>query len=328
MTHQYNIPIALSLIVATRNRGFALGRMFRSFLGQPGVERCEIIIIDNGSCDDTQDVIKEFSLKLPLISLSEPVAGKSRALNRGLDIARSELIAFTDDDVCVSAVWISELIRGAVFFPDAAGFCGPIIPLFPTGTPEWLKNHDFADAAFGHFDPDLPEGVLRNGLVPYGPNFAVRKAAIGTERFRVDLGPSTEGPFMCEDIEFAGRIIRLCSHFIFLPRASVQHVIREQLTAFDSLYERAFYMGRSIIRAHHREHILPISFAGPSEALHFGRAALYNYYLGQLAESCGEIRIKPSRVVSALGALGAASELPLSSSASEFLARHGLSPLC
>ena len=56
----------------------------------------EIVVIDNGSTDDTPQVLREFSSRLPLRQIYEPNAGKSNALNRALcESPLGEIVLFT-----------------------------------------------------------------------------------------------------------------------------------------------------------------------------------------------------------------------------------------
>src|ERR1700741_1293949 len=48
---------------------------------------------------------------IPLQLLSEPRAGKARALNRALRAARGELLAFTDDDCRLHPQHVNDLLR-------------------------------------------------------------------------------------------------------------------------------------------------------------------------------------------------------------------------
>jgi glycosyltransferase involved in cell wall biosynthesis len=275
----------ISVIVPTRNRAQVLIGALKSFVVQDTAANWEIILVDNGSIDDTADVAAAFTSQLPLKVLFEGVPGKSRALNRALEIARGRLIAFTDDDVHVSRSWISELLRAATVYPEASVFCGPIIPVLPHQTPHWLRDHRFASAAFASFAPPIGEGVLMPPSIPFGPNFALRADQCVGMQFRLDLGPSINGTFMCEDTEFVGHFRRRGAQFIYLPVASVQHQIREELISLPSQYERSFYLGRSLLIAGKPIVTLrTFAFSSIPEIAQFEQNMILNFYLGQLCQ--------------------------------------------
>src|SRR5262245_52827840 len=146
---RYSRP-AISVLVATRNRASQLERMLSSLdkLTLEGLS-CELIVIDNGSEDETKSILKRERTRFRLVALYEETAGKSRALNRGLGVAEGDLFVFTDDDVTASPVWLRSLYEACGKYASAPVFCGPIVPRFPPGTPDWMRNHRSAGQMFG-----------------------------------------------------------------------------------------------------------------------------------------------------------------------------------
>lgn len=257
----------ISLLVATRNRASQLEQMLSSVERQAlGELSCELIVIDNGSLDDTQSILKRERHRFKLVALYEETAGKSRALNRGLDVAAGDLIVFTDDDITASPAWLRSLYEAYRRYGSAAVFCGPIIPTFPPGTPEWMRSHRSAGAMFGKFDPGLAEGPLPAGKLPSGANFAVRSSAMRGMRFRLDLGPSQEnGPMFGEDSEFVGRFQGESRGIIFVPAARVDHHLTPAKVEITYLLDRAFHFGRETVMSQRRRGpIQPPVFQGLS----------------------------------------------------------------
>ncbi len=70
----------------------------------------EIIIVDNGSTDQTKRVVSEFSA-LPLIYSVEPTIGRGFARNCGIKQARYELLLFTDDDCQLPTHWTQVMVE-------------------------------------------------------------------------------------------------------------------------------------------------------------------------------------------------------------------------
>jgi hypothetical protein len=173
-------------------------------------------------------------------------------------------------------------------YGSAAVFCGPIVPKFPPGTPEWMRNHASSGSMFGRFEPGLAEGPLPAGVLPYGANFAVRSAAMRGMRFRLDLGPSEEnGPLFGEDVEFVGRFQDKPQNIIFVPAARVDHHITPSQIEVSSLLERAFHLGRETVMGHRRRTpIEPPRLQSMPTDRDFMRRVEWggqlNYYLGQL----------------------------------------------
>jgi glycosyltransferase involved in cell wall biosynthesis len=91
----------ISVVIPTYDRARCLDRAVESVIAQSYTDR-EIIIIDDGSLDDTPAVVErmmdaygdEAAIRFSRI----PHAGVSAARNRGIDMSRGEWIAFLDSD--------------------------------------------------------------------------------------------------------------------------------------------------------------------------------------------------------------------------------------
>lgn len=103
----------ISIIICTRNRAedvtLCLDSVATSIRFAPDI-LCEIILVDNGSTDETQNVIKgwaENNQDIQLHSVVEPCVGLSRSRNTGLSVAKGDLLVFTDDDCRMDRHYIS-----------------------------------------------------------------------------------------------------------------------------------------------------------------------------------------------------------------------------
>ena len=85
----------VSVIIPTLNRADLLKRALRSVIYQTFSPN-EIIVVDNGSTDNTRDMIKENFQNIKYYFL--PNKGVSKARNLGIKNSNSELIAFMDAD--------------------------------------------------------------------------------------------------------------------------------------------------------------------------------------------------------------------------------------
>jgi len=89
----------VSVIIPTYNRAYLIGRAIQSVLNQT-YQNFEIIIVDDGSTDDTKEVVKKFQEQDRRIKYvkHEKNKGEAAARNTGIKTARGEFIAFQDSD--------------------------------------------------------------------------------------------------------------------------------------------------------------------------------------------------------------------------------------
>lgn len=227
-----------SVIISTRNRAYQLPRLFGAFCSMeiPSHFSWELVIIDNGSTDETSAVINTEIKKnrLPIIHLSEPIPGKSSALNHGITITKGELVIFTDDDVEPDPLWLKSYIEASQAHPQIDGFAGKVIPRWLGKSPKWLHTK-------GEFA--LPRGItntrdfgneihlLPDDIIPGGVNTALRRRVLSEiGKFRVELGPGTSVPF-AEDTEYMWRYKLHGGEFLYVPEALLYHCnIPERMT--------------------------------------------------------------------------------------------------
>jgi len=101
----------VSVIIPTYNRANLISRAIRSVLNQTYSD-FELIIIDDGSTDNTEDIIRQFQEKDKRIKYikHDKNKGGSAARNRGIKIAKGKYIAFQDSD----DEWLPEKLNKQV----------------------------------------------------------------------------------------------------------------------------------------------------------------------------------------------------------------------
>ncbi len=87
--------LTVSTIIPTYNRAHLVGRAIQSALAA-GFDCDEIIVVDDGSTDNTADVLTRFGDRIRSIRISNSGAGAAR--NAGIREARGDLVAFLDSD--------------------------------------------------------------------------------------------------------------------------------------------------------------------------------------------------------------------------------------
>lgn len=87
----------VSVIIPTYNRASSIGNSIQSVLNQTW-QNYEIIVVDDGSTDNTRQVVDSFTDKRVRYICMEQNGGASRARNMGISLAESEFVAFLDSD--------------------------------------------------------------------------------------------------------------------------------------------------------------------------------------------------------------------------------------
>src|SRR5215208_6407496 len=88
---------AVSVVVATRNYGRYVAGALRSVLGQTWGD-LEVVVIDDGSTDDTYQIVEPFRTDPRVRYHRTDGLGQSRAKNLGVQLSRAPLVAFLDGD--------------------------------------------------------------------------------------------------------------------------------------------------------------------------------------------------------------------------------------
>lgn len=86
----------VSVIIPTYNRGKLIERSVRSVLNQT-YENIEVIVVDDGSLDNTEEVVKSIKDER-IIYYKQENGGAAKARNTGVSLATADYIAFHDSD--------------------------------------------------------------------------------------------------------------------------------------------------------------------------------------------------------------------------------------
>ncbi|WP_374651119.1 glycosyltransferase family 2 protein [Dongia sp.] len=165
----------ISLIVCTRNRAAQLGPCLAHIASVQYSGPWELIVVDNGSSDNTAEVIDEFARQAAFLVryVPQPVKGLGNARNAGLTAARGRIVAFTDDDCYVAPDFLQATMHA--FDNSRIGYVTGRISLHdPTDYPATI-NESRVPRAFPRARY-LPPGALM------GANMAFRRDVL------IDIG--------------------------------------------------------------------------------------------------------------------------------------------
>ena len=114
----------ISIIVPIYNSARYLKECLDSLINQT-LKDIEIICINDGSEDDSAEILEEYKLKddrIVIINLEN--AGVSASRNAGLRIAKGEFIGFVDSDDYIDLNYYEELYNAAVKYDSDIAVCG------------------------------------------------------------------------------------------------------------------------------------------------------------------------------------------------------------
>ncbi len=126
INNQTNQP-KISIIIVTYNNLILTKNCLNSIFCFSHYSNLEIIIVDNGSADETKKYLQQVTASNPQIRLilNDHNRGFAPANNQGLKIASGEYIVFLNNDTIVTPHWLPNLLRH--FQQDQAiGLLGPV----------------------------------------------------------------------------------------------------------------------------------------------------------------------------------------------------------
>src|SRR5689334_3813855 len=235
----------ISIVISTRNRAAHLARCLDAIGRIDPRPVCELIVVDNGSTDDTAAVFEQFrnAFAFPATLLSEPRPGACRARNRAILAAQGDIVAFTDDDCYPAQDWAVR--TAAVFENPAIGYIGGRIHLYDESDARFTVNYS-EDV---HILP--PHGFVPAGVIQ-GANMAFRRdLLIGIGLFDEAIGAGT--PYSAEDCDLVARACLAGAVGGYFPGPLVYHHHGRKEGDLDELrayYDigRGYYYAKFILR--------------------------------------------------------------------------------
>ena len=216
----------ITIIVPAKNEEKTIGKCLHS-LKSLNYSNYEIIVVNDGSTDGTEEILKRFN---GITVLTTKGIGPSMARNLAIEKSGGEYLAFTDGDCLIDKEWLNQLL--AYFTDDTImGIGGD--QLQPEDETSFGRNvHDFFNLIA--FSTDYLKTEKEVMDIRHNPtcNMMYRKAAfekIGN--FKKDLWP-------CEDLEFDCRLIRSGYRLIFNPKAIIYHYRPKNLKKFGQFHFR------------------------------------------------------------------------------------------
>ena len=248
----------ISVIIATHNRANILKETLENIsrVDRDGID-AEFVIVNNNSCDQTENIVRQFADRLPLRYLFEPKPGQNCARNRALEQADlGRIVAFTDDDISPRSDWLKAIISACERWPDYSVFGGRIYIIWPnTRIPKWAHNQEVKNFAFAEHDYSNSECSYQPALdkYPFSGNFWVRRRIFENGRkFDEAIAWEPENQILATETRLLKQLSQQGHKFLYCPDAVVGHRITENQLSLKHLIKRSYSAGRGVA------HIEPI----------------------------------------------------------------------
>jgi glycosyltransferase involved in cell wall biosynthesis len=243
-------PIDISVIVPVRNGARSLPALLQSLDAQTlPRDRFEVIVVDNASEDRTAEIAEAHGARV----ISEPIANRSRARNRGAAAARSALYAFTDADCVAHPDWLQELVGSTDRAPLMAGDVKVRVRERPNAVERFEALWRFGQRSW----------VEHQGWA------ATANLMVRADAFEAVGGFDPEWRHIGEDADFCMRARRSGLALGYCAEAVVEHEADHELRP---LLARCFRHGYSVNQAFYRLGAGYRAWRHPSPALRGDRA--------------------------------------------------------
>jgi glycosyltransferase involved in cell wall biosynthesis len=217
----------ISVIVPSFNRKSEIQELLNSLSEQRlPRDQFEILIVDDGSTDDTERLIADFitSTNMPVRFIRQDHQGPGAARNLGMDKAQGEIFVFIDSDCTAPPNWLSVIKKAFNDDPDLRAFGGRDDAR--ADFPPLLLAINYSMTSF------LTTGGMRGGKKKRLAKFYPRSFNMGLHRQLYEKIGGFGGMRHGQDIEFSNRIIKSGGKVAYLHDSFVYHKRRTSLCKF------------------------------------------------------------------------------------------------
>ncbi|NTW15887.1 MAG: glycosyltransferase family 2 protein [Syntrophaceae bacterium] len=241
-----------SVIIPTLNRSRLLDRTLFSLSRQITNQIFEVIIVDNGSNDNTREIVKRYENTIAnLLYIYDNRPGLLVGRHIGAVKATGNILCFIDDDVIIPPYWIQGVVDVFETNNDICLATGNNYPFYESAPPAWLHHMWRQHGNDGKFLYQLSlldfgsKRLLVDPVFVWGLNYHIRKEVFfDVGGFHPDILP-TDFIYFIGDGEtgIAAKIKEKNHKTAFDPRISLYHAVPTERLAKDYFIRRSYIEG-------------------------------------------------------------------------------------
>jgi len=239
----------ISHIICTYNRAAYLPKALDALAHQnyPDFNDFEVVIINNNSTDNTQEIVDSFMKQYPdvkVVYAHEEKQGLSNARNKAIEVSTAEWLVFLDDDAYVDADYTLNLVNFIKSTPDIKAIGGPILLDFESPEPHWYTH--YLGSLFGYFKPYETSRYFTKNFYPRGSNMILHHTLF--EKYGVfnpNLGRIGRNMMGSEEKDMFQRIYEGNEQVYYLHTAIINHLVPDFRTEIEFVKKQSMGVGRS-----------------------------------------------------------------------------------
>lgn len=243
----------ITVIIPTFNRDSLLDRTLKSISRQNCKNDFEVIVIDNGSTDNTKNICEQHKLTIKNLNYHyDNTPGLLTGRHKGVEISTGEILCFLDDDVDLNPDYLENVYDIFKQNPQLKLATGPCLPEYEVPPPAWLKYfwQNTSDGSFCHWLSLLDFGMEEKTVNPnfvWGLNFCIRKdTVIELDGFHPDSLPKHLQKYQGDGETGLTRKAEALNYMAgYYPGLSLKHYVSKERLTSDYFSKRAYFEGVS-----------------------------------------------------------------------------------